>query len=379
MSLSIEIQNTTGGVLYAYVTGTTTADALFLLQSNGTTAYYPTSPSTTLSALAVDCAIAVSSAGTTSLTVPYLSGARLWFSRGSQPLTFYLNPGPALVEPSVSNTSDVNYEIAWDFCEFTFTSTELYANITYVDFVCLPIALSLTDTQGATQTVSGMPADGLQTVCDALQAQNETDGAGWDQLVITSSSTGAYLRAVSPNTGIAMDDTLFDGYYDTYVTEVWDMYTDTELTVDTQISYGDVTGKVVEDDEDDDEDEEQVLTFTDGVAIYTTPASADIFSCSSGPFTPSGTTEKDDITARLAAAFNRSTLLIDSNQPEGEVVSTYYQADITNHYARICHATDLDGEGYAFPYDDVGPTDGADISGSVVSSSPALWTVVVGG
>jgi hypothetical protein len=85
------------------------------------------------------------------------------------------------------------------------------------------------------------------------------------------------------------------------------------------------------------------------------------------------------ITARLAAAFNRSTLLVDSHQPDGEVVSNYYKTTPTNHYSRIVHAANTDGRGYAFPYDDVGPSGGQDQSGSVSDGSPGLWTVSVGG
>jgi hypothetical protein len=59
------------------------------------------------------------------------------------------------------------------------------------------------------------------------------------------------------------------------------------------------------------------------------------------------------ILPRLAAAFNRSTLLTDSDQPDGENPADYYANAITNHYARIVHATAIDGRGCAFPYDDV--------------------------
>lgn len=43
------------------------------------------------------------------------------------------------------------------------------------------------------------------------------------------------------------------------------------------------------------------------------------------------------------------------------------------------HAANLDGRGYAFPYDDVTPTRGVDQSGAVQDGSPKLLTVVVGG
>ncbi|KAL2215424.1 hypothetical protein M432DRAFT_127320 [Thermoascus aurantiacus ATCC 26904] len=65
--------------------------------------------------LEVDCAISLGALGTTTtITIPYLAGGRIWFSQDSR-LTFFLNPGPALVEPSVLNTFDPNRNIHWDF------------------------------------------------------------------------------------------------------------------------------------------------------------------------------------------------------------------------------------------------------------------------
>lgn len=256
----------------------------------------------------------------------------------------------------------------WDFCEFTYNSFQLFINITYVDFVCLPIALQLENTSGVTTTVEGMPSNGLDTVCSALIAQSGTDGAGWKDLIIKEPSTGANLRAVSPNSGIILNNSLFNGYFQSYVDKVWAKYATTDLQVDTQASYGVVSGEV---------DSSSKLAFGDA-GSFPQPSAADIFSCSTGAFAVS-TDEMANLAARLAAAFNRSTLLVNSNQPDGEVVSTYYADPVTNHYARILHATNSDGKGYAFPYDDVGPSDGADQSGSLFDPNPQLLTVTVGG
>lgn len=205
-----------------------------------------------------------------------------------------------------------------------------------MDFVCLPIGLSLENTSGVVTTVEGLPSDGLDTICSGLTAQTATDGQGWSSLIVQYEGTN--LRALSPNNGIAMNSSLFDGYYQPYVTEVWDKYSNgANLTIDTQTSYGLINGTV----------ENDVLTFGD-VGTYSQPSTADIFSNSTGPFAQSGA-ELETITPRLAAAFVRSTLLIDAVQPDDEVVSNYYTNAITNHYARICHATYLDGKGYAFP------------------------------
>lgn len=369
-TLNIALQNqTTSSNVNAYITGLAidNNNALFLLQSDGKTAYFPSSPSSTLSALGANCAIPLGAPGNTvTVTIPHLAGARLWFVQDDV-LTFYLNPGPALVEPSSANTSDPNYNKYWDFCEFTFNSSQLYVNISYVDFVSLPISLTLTNTSNQTQHVSGMASNGLDTICSGLNAQQAKDSAGWSQLIVQRN--GANLRANSPNTGISINNSLFTGYYQPYVDQVWSQYSTSTLTVNTQIAAGNVTGQVSND----------ILTFGSGAATYTKPSAADIFGCSSGPFTPTGNQEKDDITARLTAALNRSTLLTNSNTPEGEDASKYYQNAITNHYARIVHAANLDGRGYAFPYDDVAPTNGADQSGSLHDANPQLLTVAVGG
>ncbi|KAJ5960192.1 uncharacterized protein N7479_007342 [Penicillium vulpinum] len=372
-TLNFALKNSTGSnTVYAYITGQAldNNNALFLLRSDGRTPYYPTSPSATITNLSADCAIPLGAAGsTTTITIPHLAGARLWFVQDNK-LTFYLNPGPALVEPSVSNPSDPNYNLTWAFCEFTWNNAQLYANLSYVDFVSMPIAMTLTNASGATQTVQGLPANGLDLVCNALRAQNSKDNAGWDKLIIQRN--GVNLRAVSPNTGRTLNSSLFNNYYDNYVNQVWSYYaksTNNILTVNTQAGAGDVTAKVASD----------VLSFSIPGITYTKPSTGDIFSNSSGSFAVSGNGTKDAITARLAAAFNRSTLLINGNQPNGESVSKYYQNSVTNHYSRICHAVSLDSRGYAFPYDDVAPNNGSDQSGSVYDGNPKLLTVAIGG
>ncbi|WP_194915464.1 beta-1,3-glucanase family protein [Catenulispora rubra] len=109
-TLSVALKNnTTSNTVYAFVTGLAIGNnALVLLESDGRTLYYPTSPSSTGTPLGANCAIPLGGPGsTTTITIPQLAGGRVWFSIGS-PLTFLLNPGPALVEPSVSNPSDPN-------------------------------------------------------------------------------------------------------------------------------------------------------------------------------------------------------------------------------------------------------------------------------
>lgn len=374
-TLSIALQNnSSSSAVYAYITGQAinNNNALFLLQADGITPYYPASPSSTTQPLLVDCGIKLGPPNsTTTVQIPQITGGRIWFCLNVT-LTFLLNPGPGLVEPSVSNPSDPNYNKTFDFCEFTFNSSQVFVNISYVDFVCLPISLMLLNTSGVTQHVTGIPPTGLQTVCSQLVTQNAQDGQGWDQLIVKSGSSNSILRALSPNTGIVMNPALFQGYYAPYVAAVWAKYTTQPLTIDTQAEWGTVSGTVCP--------STSILTFP-SIGTFVQPAAADIFSCSTGPFATSATNtaEMGALAARLSAAFNRSTLLLPiSTFPDGETVSAYYGNAITNHYSRILHAVNGDGKGYAFPYDDVGANGGPDQSGSVGDGSPALLTVTVG-
>jgi hypothetical protein len=99
-TLNVALQNqTTSNNVFAYITGQAlnNNNALVLLQADGKSLYYPTSPDTGGSALAVNCGIQLGKPGsTTEVTIPQIAGGRIWFCVGS-PLTFLLNPGPGLV------------------------------------------------------------------------------------------------------------------------------------------------------------------------------------------------------------------------------------------------------------------------------------------
>ncbi|KAI0402907.1 glucanase B [Xylaria palmicola] len=386
----IALKNNTGSATaYAYVTGLdiNNNNTYGFLQPDGKTMYYPASPSVPQTPLAIDCAIPLGASGaTTTVTIPQLAGGRIWFVVGSK-LTFLLNPGPGIVEPAVTNTSDANYNLNWGFCEFTCMSgkatplseennkEQLFVNISYVDFVSLPIALELRNTAGATQAVQGLPAGGLDQICAQLAQQGASENPGWGKLVVKGPD-GKNLRALSPNSGRVGDSKLFDGYFQPYVDEAWSKYANTDLKVDTQAQWGIVTGRVTP---------EGLLSFP-GAGTFAKPSAIDIFSCSTGPFGNYPTETRDQmgaIGARLAAALNRSTLVSDPNQPDAIQAgqNNYYKTNPTNHYARIVHGVNLDGRGYAFPYDDVVPSGatGPDQAGTVFDGAPELLTVTVGG
>ncbi|MEO3828195.1 glycoside hydrolase family 64 protein [Actinomadura sp. B10D3] len=347
----------------AYITGREQGtDRLMLLRADSSP-YYPPSPSAPLTPLGADCSIPIGAGGEANLTLRQMYGARIYFVKNDA-LDFFVNPGPALVEPAFGTPSDPNYQKTWSFCEFTFNPQQIFANISYVDLLtALPIGLDLVG--DSRHTVQAAPAGAVQAVADALVAQKNADGQPWDQLVIRNG--GGVLRVISPQGYMASNPGAFASYWDGYVSQVWDKYAGTDLKVDLQGGRGVYTGRV----------NGGVLTFNDG-STFGRPSSKDIFTCNDGPFAnnPSDSDIKKGLLARIAAAFNRSTILSSADQPNGTPQSEYYKDPTTNHWARILHANTPIG--YAFPYDDVCPDGAPDVSGAAADGNPQRLTVNVG-
>jgi hypothetical protein len=371
-TLQLALQNKSNSSnAYAYITGLAleSNNQPIFVQADGHTIYYPTSPQSIQSDLQADVAIPLGAPGNTvNVSIPKIAGGRIWFSIDAKKLIFKLNPGPAVVEPSVTNPTDPNFNLNWAFAEFTYNESQLFANISYVDFVSIPVSLSLTNTQGNTQTVPGMGADGFGRVVSELRAQAQLDGRPWDQLVYEVN--GQPLRVLSPNNLLVGNANAWGNYWDGYTQAVWNKYTNEDITINTQAAAGNLTGRV------------QGGQLQLGEAgSFAAPSARDIFTCSTGPFATGSNQARNAVIPRLAAAFNRSILLNTAgNQfPNGSNPSQYYKDATTNHYSRIVHEVQRDGRGYAFPYDDVVPDGGADVAGTLFDGSPQLFTIAVGG
>lgn len=132
--LKVDLKNDSdSNDLHAYVTGLALQHGgqRCLMQENGKDWYFPKSPSKPNSHLTEECGIPLGPPGSTvSITLPQMAGGRIWICRGK--LVFLLNPGPALVEPSVLNPSDPNAGRDFGFLELTLNSDQFFANISYV-------------------------------------------------------------------------------------------------------------------------------------------------------------------------------------------------------------------------------------------------------
>jgi hypothetical protein len=353
-TFGLNLVNDSGsGTAYAYVTGTAPDGRLVLLRADGTP-YHPDSPSAAHTPLPEDCAIPLGTARR--VDVPKMGGARVYVVTDAK-LDFFLDPGPNLVHPSFLDTADPGFGKNWSFSEFTFDDEQLFANISYVDFVGMPMGLELTTTGSGTKTVAGLPSGSLDPICAELASL----GGNWPGLVQTGD--GRNLRALSPQHHADR----FGGYLDGYIDQVWQKYESTDLVVDSQNpGLGTFTGRVTGGQ----------LVF--GSESFAKPATADVWSCDSGPFAiAAGASDaRKSIVPRLAAALNRTTLLDNAHQPADEDPAKFYQGDVTNHYARVVHSKLPGNRGYAFPYDDVSP--GPDFSGAVFAGDPEVLTVTVG-
>jgi hypothetical protein len=264
----------------------------------------------------------------------------------------------------VLNPTDPNAWVNFGFCEFTLNDAQLYANISYVDFVSsIPIALNLKTANGPDQNVAGMAADGLRRMAQGLQEQAKKDGMPWDKLVVWKDDRP--LRILNATHGDAVGAS-FAGYFEPYVDEVWERFAQPpKFQINTQAAAGTLHGKV------------KGSELHIGEERFDKPTTADILGCNSGPFTTGPSATRNAIIPRLAAAFVRSALMESDMHPS--YPQTFYRRDPTNHYARVVHECNLDGKGYAFAYDDVQPDDGEDQSGKVNAGDPVLFTVTVGG
>ncbi|HET9648589.1 MAG TPA: beta-1,3-glucanase family protein [Microlunatus sp.] len=353
-----------GHRMYAVVTGVDPSSGRwFFLGRDGRTKIVP-GAARSGSTLSDDVAITLPSSGRPHrIWLPRMSSGRIYLSVDRR-LTFFATPTGGIATPSVADARDVNHDIDWSFFELTFDRHGVYANLSFVDFVGLPLAMRLS-TSGRTQEVGGLRRDALSRIAGGLRAQSDTDNSGWSRLVVRED--GRDLRVLSPNLAAqaAGGRSPVAGYLDHYIDQVWRKYRSTTLVVDTQGRWGTVKGRVGSDG---------LLRFGSAGA-FARPSTYAVFNCSVAPFRTSNDV-MGNLSARLAAALNRTTLLAHPHQPDTSP-ERFYRTARTNHYARLVHNNSVGGEGYAFPYDDV-HTAGWNAEGRVVHARPKLLRIDAG-
>ncbi|WP_406131075.1 glycoside hydrolase family 64 protein [Streptomyces sp. NBC_00989] len=289
---------------------------------------------------APDASIAGPAAGQSStIRIPKFSG-RIYFSYG-QKLVFKLTTG-GLVQPAVQNPTDPNRNILFNWSEYTLNDSGLWINSTQVDMFSAPYAVGVQRSDGSTASTGHLKSGGYTGFFNALRGQP----GGWANLIQTRSD-GTVLRALSPTYGIetgALPSTVMDDY----INRVWSKYASSTLTVTPFANqpntkyFGRVSGNVMN------------FTNSSGAVVTTfqKPDAASIFGCYKYLDAPNDLV-RGPISRTLCAGFNRSTLLVNPNQPD-TTTANFYVDTVTNQYARKIHAQMADGKAYAFAFDDVG-------------------------
>jgi hypothetical protein len=148
-----------------------------------------------------------------------MASGRIYFSIGHS-LKFFVYPSGGIVLPSVTDPNDATAAVAWGFFELTLDANGVYANISFVDFVCLAIDLTL-DTATGRQTVGGLVPTGLATIIAGLRSQATVDNTGWRELIVTRN--GTVLRVLSPNLAALSPGRsgTFNGYLGPDIKQAW--------------------------------------------------------------------------------------------------------------------------------------------------------------
>ncbi|MGW1723607.1 glycoside hydrolase family 64 protein [Streptomyces sp. NPDC002306] len=273
------------------------------------------------------------------IRIPKFSG-RIYFSYG-QKLVFRLTTG-GLVQPAVQNPTDPNRPILFNWSEYTLNDSGLWLNSTQVDMFSAPYAVGVQRADGSTVTTGHLKSGGYTGVFNTLRAQP----GGWAGLIQTRSD-GTVLRALSPGYGLETG-ALPASVLDDYINRVWQKYTTATLTVTPFTDqpntryFGRVSGNVMN------------FTNTSGAVVtsFQKPDASSVFGCHRLLDAPNDLV-RGPISRTLCAGFNRSTLLVNPNQPD-TTTANFYRDAVTNHYARAIHAQMADGKAYAFAFDDVG-------------------------
>lgn len=376
--------------------------------------------------------VAAANSSKTTITLPsYVSSARLYVFEDAelqwQMVTSTDTGATTIVQPVVTDPGTTAYDNRWGFVEFTSSEDEFFVNLSFVDFVSLGLGISVVDDEmGERHTVPGLSttlkneleeeaggsqsssasstssnttattSNVLESICSALKAQSQEDGNAWHKLCVysssSSSSSSSLLRILSPQGGLAQNISFANSsYYDAYISRVWSYYSSSSspsssssnstspLYINTQnpeLGTSESTAGLIPCTVSPATDQ---LSCTGSSTDMARPTTADIWGCNSGAFAIS---ETDDdvfraVVPRVCAAFTRSTFFVPGGgvQP-GPANTTFYEAEVTNHYARIVHEHEGVG-GYAFSYDDVG-VNGEDQEGAIQVASARRLNVYVG-
>jgi hypothetical protein len=377
--LPVKLKNTNGGPISAYIIGKGPGDrAVFVLKDG--TPFYPVSGGSVDPVPLTGGNPAISVLAGETVTVPLkfpLKSGRVYFAeKGFQIFIKKVDDTmDEVIMPDMCNQKDPNSDIKWGFSELTYTDEGVItANISFVDIVGLPMGAEVILSGGRNITVGGLPKGAVQMICSGLEDQQAKDTLPWTMLCVKDANNEA-LRIISPFKALSIKsfNDAFATYFDEYIDQVWARYRENDLTFNLQNGGNNQVACRVQDDGQ--------MHCDDDPKPLPKPKTPDVWGCSGlfGEAAGENPTHRT-VRPRLCAAFVRTTLLLEGGNLQPSLPeSDYYTKDPTSHYSRIIHGVEQDGKGYAFPFDDVNPDGGKDVSGLVSASNATSLSFIVGG
>jgi hypothetical protein len=289
---------------------------------------------------APDVSIAGPAAGASkTIQVPKGLSGRMYMSFGDK-LDFRISQDGGLVQPAPWAGGDPSRDVLFDWSEFTYNDSGVWLNSSQVDMFAVPHKVSVTGSDGRTESTGELKAGGRNAVIDGLKADSE-----FAKLVQTRGD-GTVLRVLAPGKGA--DAGGFDpNYLAGYIDQAWAAYADADLTVKPFTDQPDKTfiGRTSGD----------VMNFRDStgaqVAGFTKPTSSNVWGCDGNLAAPNDQIV-GPIARSLCAALTRGTLGTQPVEPSTDP-ATFYRNSPANLYGKLIHANMVDGKAYAFAFDDV--------------------------
>lgn len=145
-------------------------------------------------------------------------------------LNFYSSKDGTIIHPDPHNTGDIASQERWGFVEFSHVkdpnngNEDMTVNLSFVDWVSLPLGMSVTFEDGNNQktvTIPGLKPDGLVKICESLSALNSF----WPKLCLRGPDNTP-LRVMSPEKYLSLhaDDHDALSYYEPYIDNVWETF-----------------------------------------------------------------------------------------------------------------------------------------------------------
>lgn len=282
-----------------------------------------------------------------------MNSTRIWISANA-PIYFRVvtqggdpnGRATGIVQPSVTNPSDVNYNTIFDVQEFSLANDVLYGNLTQVDMFGLPMTLQFASAANTTSKVGiDQPRD---VVLAGLAPFLASSGLPAD--LAAGVTAQGNLRALSVKDFLSpfADRQTALSYFQPAIDQLWAKYpAGGPLSLSLKTQKATYAGQVTSDG---------MFTFTPVSGSMPTvklgkPNSWNVFA-SNGPLAP-GNDERGALGAQISAALNRGVSNLDSSQWENPA-NFYPAGGAANYYAQYWHTVSLGGLAYGFDYDDVG-------------------------